>query len=81
MFMLPLIIWILLYSRSASKRRHPKLVFFGQLAGLVCFLLLPTVLGVLGIIDKAVGAHRDRVRFPAADADIHCAVIQAVQEA
>lgn len=52
LFMLPLIIWILLYSRSASKRRHPKLVFFGQLAGLVCFLLLPTVLGVLGIIDR-----------------------------
>ena len=52
MFMLPLIIWVLLYSRSASKRRHPKLVFFGQLAGLVCFLLFPTVLRALGIIDR-----------------------------
>ena len=52
MFMLPLIIWVLLYSRSASKRRHSKLVFFGQLAGLVCFLLFPTVLRVLGIIDR-----------------------------
>ena len=30
---------------------------------------------------QAVGAHRDRVRLPAADADIHCAVVQAVQEA
>ena len=52
LFMLPLIIWILLYSRSASKRRYSKLVFFGQLAGLVCFLLLPTVLRALGIIDR-----------------------------
>ena len=52
MFMLPLIIWVLLYSRSASKRRHSKLVFFGQLAGLVCFLLFPTVLRALGIIDR-----------------------------
>ena len=52
LFMLPLIIWILLYFRSASKRRYPKLVFFGQLAGLVCFLLLPTVLRALGIIDR-----------------------------
>ena len=50
--MLPLIIWVLLYSRSASKRRHSKLVFFGQLAGLVCFLLFPTVLRALGIIDR-----------------------------
>lgn len=52
LFMLPLIIWILLYSQSASKRRHPKLVFFGQLAGLVCFMLFPTVLRALGIIDS-----------------------------
>ena len=52
MFMLPLIIWVLLYFRSASKRRHSKLVFFGQLAGLVCFLLFPTVLRALGIIDR-----------------------------
>ena len=52
LFMLPLIIWILLYSRSASKRRYSKLVFFGQLAGLVCFLLLPTVLRALGIMDR-----------------------------
>ena len=52
LFMLPLIIWILLYFRSASKRRYSKLVFFGQLAGLVCFLLLPTVLRALGIIDR-----------------------------
>ena len=52
MFMLPLIIWVLLYYRNASKRRYSKLVFFGQLAGLVCFLLLPTVLRALGIIDR-----------------------------
>ena len=52
LFMLPLIIWILLYFRSASKRRYSKLVFFGQLAGLVSFLLLPTVLRALGIIDR-----------------------------
>ena len=52
LFMLPLIIWVLLYSRNASKRRYSKLVFFGQLAGLVCFLLLPTVLRALGIIDR-----------------------------
>lgn len=52
MFMLPLIIWVLLYSRSASKRRHSKLVFFGQLAGLVCFLLFPTALRAIGIIDR-----------------------------
>ncbi len=52
LFMLPLIIWIRLYFRSASKRRYSKLVFFGQLAGLVCFLLLPTVLRALGIIDR-----------------------------
>ena len=53
LFMLPLIIWILLYFRSRSKLRHPKLVFFGQLAGLVCFMLFPTVLRALGIMDKA----------------------------
>lgn len=52
LFTLPLIIWIQLYFRSASKHRHPKLVFFGQLAGLVCFLLLPTVLRALGVVDR-----------------------------
>ena len=53
LILLPLIIWILLYFRSRPKLRHPKLVFFGQLAGLVCFMLFPTVLRALGIMDKA----------------------------